>query len=73
MPGEVYAIICAFLWALSSTIVKSQVHKVPIVLLNVVRTVPAVLIYWGSYWQRGGSASLLRFLFGLGSFWQDRR
>ena len=47
MPGEVYAIICAFLWALSSTIVKSQVHKVPIVLLNVVRTVPAVLIYWG--------------------------
>jgi drug/metabolite transporter (DMT)-like permease len=43
----VYAIICAFLWALSSTIVKSQSHKVPIVLLNALRTVPAVLIYWG--------------------------
>jgi drug/metabolite transporter (DMT)-like permease len=47
LPGEVYAIICAFLWALSSTIVKSQSNKVPIILLNAIRTAPAVLIYWG--------------------------
>jgi drug/metabolite transporter (DMT)-like permease len=38
--------MCAFLWALSSTIVKSQAHKVPIVLLNALRTLPAILIYW---------------------------
>jgi drug/metabolite transporter (DMT)-like permease len=47
LSGEAYAIICAFLWALSSTIVKSQTHKVPVVLLNALRTVPATLIYWG--------------------------
>ena len=47
MPGEFYAIACAFLWALSSTLVKSQAHKMSLVLLGALRTMPAVLIYWG--------------------------
>jgi drug/metabolite transporter (DMT)-like permease len=47
LPGEVYAIVSAFLWALSSTLVKSQTTKMPIVLMNALRTVPAILVYWG--------------------------
>ena len=47
MPGEFYAIACAFLWALSSTLVQSQTHKMSLVLLGALRTMPAVLIYWG--------------------------
>ena len=47
MPGEVYAIVSAFLWALSSTMVKSQTSKMPIILMNALRTVPAMLVYWG--------------------------
>jgi drug/metabolite transporter (DMT)-like permease len=47
LPGEVYAIVSAFLWALSSTMVKSQTSKMPIILMNALRTVPAMLVYWG--------------------------
>ena len=47
MPGEVYAIACAFLWALSSALLKSQTHKMPVVLLAALRTIPAVSMYWG--------------------------
>lgn len=46
MPGEAYAIACAFLWALSSTLVKSQTHKMSIVLLGTLRTIPALILYW---------------------------
>ena len=47
MSGELYAIACAFLWALSSALIKSQVHKMPVVSLGAWRTVPALLLYWG--------------------------
>lgn len=47
MSGEVYAIVSAFLWALSSTLVKSQTAKISIVLMGALRTIPALLIYWG--------------------------
>jgi DME family drug/metabolite transporter len=46
LPGEVYAIASAFLWALSSTLVKSQTEKISIVLMGALRTIPALLIYW---------------------------
>lgn len=46
MPGEAYALICAFLWALSSTLVKSQTHKMHVVVLGALRTVPALILYW---------------------------
>lgn len=47
MSGEIYALACAVLWAASSALIKSQTHKMHIVLLGALRTVPAVLIYWG--------------------------
>ena len=47
MAGELLAVACAFLWALSSTLIKSQTHKVNVVSLAAWRTVPAVLIYLG--------------------------
>ncbi len=53
MPGEVLAIISAFLWALSSTLVKSQTDKMPLVLINALRTIPAMLVYWGFLWATG--------------------
>ncbi len=46
MSGEVYAIACAFLWALSSALLKSQTHKIHVVFLGALRTIPALLIYW---------------------------
>jgi DME family drug/metabolite transporter len=46
MPGEVYAIACAFCWAVSSALIKSQVAKIPIVVVNALQAVPAALIYW---------------------------
>jgi DME family drug/metabolite transporter len=46
LSGEAYAIACAFLWALSSTLVKSQTHKMSIVLLGALRTIPALIMYW---------------------------
>jgi DME family drug/metabolite transporter len=46
VPGEVYAVACAFLWALGSALLKSQTHKVSTVALGALRSVPAVLIYW---------------------------
>lgn len=46
MPGEVYALSCAFLWAVSSVLIKSQADRMDIVSIGALRTVPAVLIYW---------------------------
>ena len=46
MSGETYAMACAFLWALSSALIKSQTDKMHIVTLGALRTVPAVLLYW---------------------------
>jgi DME family drug/metabolite transporter len=47
LSGEAYAIACAFLWALSSAMLKSQTHKIHVVFLGALRTIPALLIYWG--------------------------
>lgn len=47
MPGEAYALICAFLWALSSALLKSQADKMRTVTLGALRTVPAIVLYWG--------------------------
>lgn len=47
MSGEAYALICAFLWALSSALLKSQADKMRAVTLGALRTVPAVVLYWG--------------------------
>jgi drug/metabolite transporter (DMT)-like permease len=70
--GEVYALICAFLWALSSTMVKSQAHKLDVVLLGALRTMPALFIYWGLLFFLGqiddlGQLSLRSWGFLLGS------
>jgi drug/metabolite transporter, DME family len=46
LSGETYAVACAFLWALSSTLIKSQTGKMHIVTLGALRTIPALLIYW---------------------------
>jgi drug/metabolite transporter (DMT)-like permease len=46
LPGEAYALACAFLWATSSALIKSQTHKMHVVLLGALRTVPALSIYW---------------------------
>jgi len=59
LPGEVYAIASAFLWALSSTLVKSQTEKISIVLMGALRTVPALLIYWSLLVFTGKSGVLL--------------
>ena len=40
MTGEAYAIACAFLWALSSTLLKSQTDKMGVIPLAAWRTVP---------------------------------
>lgn len=63
MPGEVFAIASAFCWALSSTLVKSQTKKIGIVLMGALRTIPAVLIYWGVlvFTGRGGALWALPF------------
>jgi DME family drug/metabolite transporter len=58
LPGEIYALICAFLWAFSSTLAKSQTHKVHIVLLGAIRTAPAMLLYWGLLLFSGKTADL---------------
>jgi DME family drug/metabolite transporter len=47
MSGEAYAITCAFCWAMSSALIKSQVDKIPVVVLNALQAVPAALIFWG--------------------------
>lgn len=46
MAGEFYAIACAFLWASSSALLKSQAHKMSVISLNALRAIPAVAIYW---------------------------
>jgi len=59
LSGEVYAIACAFLWALSSALLKSQTHKIHVVFLGALRTLPALLIYWGILLFSGRAAELL--------------
>ncbi|MBN1934078.1 MAG: DMT family transporter [Anaerolineae bacterium] len=46
MSGEFYALACAFLWATSSALIKSQAHKMSVISLNALRAIPAVAIYW---------------------------
>lgn len=58
MSGQAWAIACAFLWALSSALLKSQTHKIHVVFLGALRTVPAVLIYWGVLLFSGRVAEL---------------
>ena len=45
MTGELCAIACAFSWALSSTLLKSQTDKVNVISLAAWRTVPGLFIY----------------------------
>jgi DME family drug/metabolite transporter len=59
LSGEVYAIACAFLWALSSALLKSQTHKIHVVFLGALRTMPALLIYWGILLFSGRVGELL--------------
>ena len=47
MSGEAYALLCAFLWALSSAMFKSQTHKGHVTTLIVLRTLPPLIGYWG--------------------------
>lgn len=47
MTGEAYAIACAFFWALSSTLLKSQTGKIGVIPLAAWRTVPGLFIYLG--------------------------
>ncbi|MBN1583064.1 MAG: DMT family transporter [Anaerolineae bacterium] len=60
MPGEVYAIACAFCWATSSALIKSQVSKIPVVVLNALQAVPAALIFWGLLFFTGRGAQFLK-------------
>ena len=60
MPGEVYALICTFLWALSSAMLKAQTDTVGIFQLGALRTLPAVLIYWGLLLFTGRLSSVAR-------------
>ena len=46
LTGEVYAVICSFLWAMSSSMTKSQATKMPVVILSALRTLPGLLVYW---------------------------
>jgi drug/metabolite transporter (DMT)-like permease len=47
LSGELYAIACAFFWALSSTLLKSQTSRVEVVSLAAWRMVPGVCIFLG--------------------------
>jgi DME family drug/metabolite transporter len=60
VSGQEYAIACAFLWALSSALLKSQTHKINVVFLGALRTLPALLIYWGILLFTGRFAELGR-------------
>jgi len=59
LTGEFYAIACAFLWALSSTLLKSQTHRVGIIVLAAWRTVPGVAVYLGMLLVSGRGNDLL--------------
>jgi len=59
LPGEAYALACALLWALSSALLKSQTHKIHVVFLGALRTIPALLIYWGILLFTGRVGELL--------------
>jgi drug/metabolite transporter (DMT)-like permease len=60
LPGEAYAIASAFLWALSSTLVKSQTEKIGIVLMGALRTIPALVVYWGLLFLTGRGNALFQ-------------
>ena len=59
MSGEFYAIACAFFWALSSTLLKSQTRKVEVISLAAWRTVPGVLIYVSLLFLSGRAQDVL--------------
>jgi DME family drug/metabolite transporter len=59
LSGEIYALACALLWALSSALLKSQTHKIHVVFLGALRTIPALLIYWGIVLFTGRVGELL--------------
>lgn len=59
MSGEFYAIACAFLWALSSTLLKSQTRKVDVLSLAAWRTVPGVIIYVGMLFLTGRAGEVI--------------
>jgi drug/metabolite transporter (DMT)-like permease len=61
LTGELYAIAAAFLWALSSMLVKSQTYKLDIVSLAAWRTVPGVIVYLGLILLSGRLNDLLHF------------
>lgn len=61
LTGEVYAIACSFLWALSSTMTKSQAIKMPVVTLSAVRTLPGLLVYWALILASGAGSEFARF------------
>lgn len=59
MSGELYAIACAFLWALSSTLLKSQTHRVDVISLAAWRTVPGLFLYLGLLFFSGKANDVL--------------
>ncbi len=63
MSGELYAMACAFLWALSSTLLKSQTHRVEVISLAAWRTVPGLFIYLGLLFFSGRANDILHLPF----------
>jgi DME family drug/metabolite transporter len=61
ITGEVYAIACSFLWAVSSAMTKSQATKMSVVTLGAVRTVPGLLVYWALVLLSGKAREFARF------------
>ena len=47
MSGELYGITCAFFWALSSTLLKSQTNRVGVISLAAWRVVPGLFMFVG--------------------------
>jgi DME family drug/metabolite transporter len=59
LSGEFYAIACAFFWALSSTLLKSQTRRVEVISLAAWRTVPGVLIHVSLLFLSGRASEVL--------------
>ena len=60
MSGEVYAIACAFFWALSTTLLKSQTERMGVLSLSAWRMVPGLCIYLSVLAVSGRMDTLLR-------------
>jgi len=63
LTGEAYAIACAFLWALSSTLLKSQTDKMGVIPLAAWRTVPGLFIYLGLLFFSGQANEIMHLPF----------